>query len=102
MSYQSQACLHSEHVAKYLVTLCRHFARKTTATWDEVEGEGRIEFSAGIATLTVNEAEQLLTFVCRAETEQQVTTLQAVISKHMVMFARRETVELNWQPIEQA
>lgn len=26
--YQSQATLHSEHVVKYLVTLCRHFARK--------------------------------------------------------------------------
>ncbi|MGL6026669.1 MAG: DUF2218 domain-containing protein [Vibrio sp.] len=100
MSYQSQVCLHSEHVAKYLVTLYRHFERKTTATWDEVEG--RIEFSAGIVTLTVNEAEQQLTFVCHAETEPQVATLQAVISKHMEMFARRETVQLDWQPIEQA
>lgn len=37
--YQSQATLHSEHVVKYLVTLCRHFARKVPATWDETQGK---------------------------------------------------------------
>ncbi len=43
--YQSHATLHSEHVVKYLVTLCRHFARKVPATWDETHGQ--IEFPVG-------------------------------------------------------
>lgn len=66
--YQSQATLHSEHVVKYLVTLCRHFARKVPATWDETQGQ--IEFPVGVTTLTVCEKNQTLTFVCQGDREQ--------------------------------
>ncbi|MEF1302995.1 DUF2218 domain-containing protein, partial [Vibrio owensii] len=30
--------IESEHAAKYLVTLCRHFARKVPATWSDEKG----------------------------------------------------------------
>lgn len=95
--YQSQAILHSEHVAKYLVTLCRHFARKVPATWDEEQG--RIEFPAGVTTLTVCEQDQTLTFVCQGESEQKVAAQQAVINSHIDMFSRRESIALDWQMI---
>lgn len=95
--YQSQATLHSEHVAKYLVTLCRHFARKVPATWDETQGQ--IEFPAGVTTLAVCEKNQTLTFVCQGESEQKVAAQQAVINSHIDMFSRRESITLDWQAI---
>ncbi|ENM5912844.1 DUF2218 domain-containing protein [Vibrio mimicus] len=97
MPYQSKAILQSEHVAKYLVTLCRHFARKVPATWDEAHG--RVEFPAGITTLTVCEQSQTLTFVCQGESEQKVAAQQAVINAHVDMFSRRESITLDWQAI---
>lgn len=30
--------IESEHASKYLVTLCRHFARKVPATWNDEKG----------------------------------------------------------------
>lgn len=93
--YQSQATLHSEHVAKYLVTLCRHFARKVPATWDETQG--KIEFPAGVTTLTVCEKNQTLTFVCQGDCEQNVAAQRVVIDSHIDMFSRRESITLEWQ-----
>ncbi len=93
--YQSQATLHSEHVVKYLVTLCRHFARKVPATWDETQGQ--IEFPVGVTTLTVCEKNQTLTFVCQGDSEQNVAAQRAVIDSHIDMFSRRESIALEWQ-----
>ncbi len=93
--YQSQATLHSEHVAKYLVTLCRHFARKVPATWDETQGQ--IEFPVGVTTLTVCEKNQTLTFVCQGDSEKNVAAQRAVIDSHIDMFSRRESIALEWQ-----
>lgn len=93
--YQSQATLHSEHVVKYLVTLCRHFARKVPATWDETQGQ--IEFPVGVTTLTVCEKNQTLTFVCQGDSEKNVAAQRAVIDSHIDMFSRREPIELEWQ-----
>ncbi|MCG6215694.1 DUF2218 domain-containing protein [Vibrio furnissii] len=97
MQYQAKAELHSEHVAKYLVTLCRHFARKVPAQWDEVQG--RVEFPSGVTTLSLDDAQQCLTFVCQSDSEEKVAVQQAIINEHIVMFARREPIQLGWDEI---
>lgn len=98
MPYQSKAELRSEHVAKYLVTLCRHFARKVPASWDDEQG--RVEFPAGVTTLRLDDASHCLTFVCQSDSAEKVAVQQSIIDQHIVMFARREPVALDWNAIE--
>ncbi|ELE5027051.1 DUF2218 domain-containing protein [Vibrio fluvialis] len=97
MQYQSKAELRSEHVAKYLVTLCRHFARKVPACWDEVQG--RVEFPSGVTTLSLDDEQQRLIFVCQSDSAEKVAVQQSIINEHIVMFARREPITLDWNEI---
>ncbi|NAX22086.1 DUF2218 domain-containing protein [Vibrio sp. V39_P1S14PM300] len=86
--------VHSEHVSKYLVVLCRHFARKVHAQWDE--WQGIVHFPVGTARMEVDEKRSTLSIFCEAEDDKQLAMLKQVLEQHMEMFARREAIVLIW------
>ncbi|UUM32835.1 DUF2218 domain-containing protein [Vibrio japonicus] len=86
--------IQSEHVSKYLVVLCRHFARKVESTWDDEKGE--VHFPVGKAYMATDVTKNTLTIRCVAENEQKVNGVIAVIDSHVHMFSRRETLQLTW------
>ncbi|HCE3707127.1 TPA: DUF2218 domain-containing protein [Vibrio parahaemolyticus] len=84
--------IESEHASKYLVTLCRHFARKVSATWDEQSG--LVTFPVGKAEFSLNGL--CLIIACEADSEKQLEQVKGIIESHVEMFSRRETLELDW------
>ncbi|HHP0463634.1 TPA: DUF2218 domain-containing protein [Vibrio harveyi] len=84
--------IESEHASKYLVTLCRHFARKVPATWNDEKG--LVTFPVGSTEFRL-EGECLLV-ICEAESEEFLVKVKAVVASHIEMFSRRETIELTW------
>ncbi|WP_282175996.1 DUF2218 domain-containing protein [Vibrio nereis] len=87
--------IHSEHVSKYLVVLCRHFARKVEANWDDENGE--VHFPMGKAYMRADGTTNTLTIRCTAEDEHKVNGVISIIDSHVHMFSRREALELSWQ-----
>lgn len=92
--FNSQACIDSEHAARYLTTLCRHFARKVPATWDEQQGQ--VKFVDGLCKMWLD-ADEGLVIRCEAPSADQLKKLESILTMHMQMFQRREELSINWQ-----
>ncbi|MBE3651765.1 DUF2218 domain-containing protein [Vibrio navarrensis] len=92
---KQQTRIFSKHAGKYLVTLCRHFARKVPAQWDEYQGE--VNFPVGKSLMQLDERTSSLTIICCAEDEEKLERQKATIASHVQMFSRREEIELIWQ-----
>jgi hypothetical protein len=91
---ESTAYLNTEHGAKYLVQLCKHFAHKVDVTYSDNHGECR--FDRGVATLDAD-AEGLRMTV-KAADEEGLGWGQSVIESHLVRFAFREELgAFDWQ-----
>lgn len=90
-----QTTLSSPHCAKYLVTLCRHFARKVPAEWDEHSGE--VTFAMGTCRFSLGHEGQQLDVLCEAENKENLHMVRQIIEHHLTMFSRRETLAVKWQ-----
>ncbi|MBW3696076.1 DUF2218 domain-containing protein [Vibrio sp. T187] len=93
--FQSRVEIQTEHASKYLTVMCRHFARKVPAKWDE--SEGRVDFPIGVTEFEADNDAQKLTIHCRTESEELLTRLKSIIEGHVDLFSRRETITLDWQ-----
>lgn len=78
--------------SRYLQQLCKHFAHKVEAEWDE--HSGKVKFEPGMCLLASDETGLTLTLM-PADTEK-VQQLIFVVEIHLVRFAWREDVDLNW------
>ncbi len=78
--------------SKYLMQLCKHFAHKVPASWDETSAH--VSFGPGSCAMTASETE--LSFVCRADTPDDLQRLIHVVEAHLIRFAWRDSVELDW------
>jgi len=94
LSYVGSACIQSEHAVKYLNVLCRHFARKVEAEWDDFQGV--VYFDVGITKMKVNIERAELYIECKARDENALNQQKAIINHHIALFARREAIELVW------
>lgn len=92
-SFSTWLKIDSPYAQKYLTTLCRHFARKVPATWNE--NTGTVNFAMGQAKFSCSQDSLLIH--CYASLPAEMEQLQAVISSHLQMFARREPVIIHWQ-----
>ncbi|EGM75999.1 hypothetical protein Rhein_3991 [Rheinheimera sp. A13L] len=79
--------------SKYLQRLCKHFAHRVSADWDE--NRGNICFAEGTCTL---QADALgLQMICSADSEQELVEIVDTIDRHFIRFAKAEAPELIWQ-----
>ena len=82
----------TEHASLYLKKLCRHFSHKLETEFDDQQGS--IRFPFGICELSAEASS--LQLHCQASADQ-MATLRDVIERHLVRFATRDTLTVDWQ-----
>lgn len=93
--HKTLTSIQTEHASKYLMTLCRHFARKVESEWNEQQGS--VKFPKGECEMHVNTAKNQLVIVCSAENESNLALIKSILDSHVKLFSRRETFVLSWQ-----
>jgi hypothetical protein len=88
----SEARVSTEKPADYIVRLCKHFAHKTPATYDDTTG--RIAFEMGVCRL-VAEPDLLVLTVEGADAEA-IERLEGVVARHLERFAWKEAPAIDW------
>jgi hypothetical protein len=92
---RSTAIVQTEHAARYMGQLVKHFAHKRPTTLEP--GHGSITFDIGVCEVSAGEA---LTLTCIAD-EENMARLQDVVVRHLVRFAFREAdIPVHWGPLE--
>jgi hypothetical protein len=97
----SVATVATEHASRYLQQLCKHFQHKLPVTFDETKGQ--VDFTIGSCRLDAKEG--VLTMSLNAPDEVQMAQLQDVVVRHLVRFAFREELPIEWsapQPSDSA
>jgi hypothetical protein len=90
--YAAEARVSSDKASRYLVQLCKHFAHKIPAEYDETRG--RVDFQPGLCLLTATENELVVT--CEAGTVPELNRVKGIVEDHIVRFGWRETVAIEW------
>ncbi len=88
------AAVATPHAKKYLVQLCKHFEHKRPASWGD--DKGRIEFTTGDCDLSADET--ILHITASATSAENLPQLEDVIARHLVRFAFREELAIDWRP----
>jgi len=83
---QSTGRIETEHGAKYLTQLCKHFAHKIEVSHGD--GHGECHFPFGHAVMNADAT--TLTIEVEAPDADQLARTKAVIDDHLVRFAFRE------------
>lgn len=78
--------------SRYLQQLCKHFAHKIPVTFDALSGS--IAFSSGICDLTAGA--DMLRLVVTPDAPEKMQQLQDVVARHLVRFAFREEIAIDW------
>ncbi|MFA6267180.1 MAG: DUF2218 domain-containing protein [Pseudolabrys sp.] len=90
---RSTADVTTEHASRYLQQLCKHFAHKRPVTFDAQKGQ--ISFSSGECHLTADGG--VLTLSQTSPDDEHLAQLQDVVERHLVRFAFREELKLDWR-----
>ncbi len=80
---------------RYLTQLCKHFEHKLPVT---LEGaSGRIDFSHSVCALRADEAPGTLVLRVSAASEEALRLGEDVIARHLLRFAFREDMRIEWK-----
>lgn len=77
----------------YAAQLCKHFGHKIPATFED--GRGEVVFEMG--TCTLDAEGDRLTMRVEAGDGEAVGRLEKVMADHLLRFAFREELTVNWQ-----
>ncbi len=90
---QSTARIETARASIYLQQLCKHFAHKLAVEfWPN---EGRIPFAAGTCRLAANDG--ILHLTAEAEDAERLAVVQDIVARHLVRFAFREPLRIDWK-----
>jgi hypothetical protein len=92
---QSIAEVATPKASRYLQQLCKHFGHKLPATFDA--SEGRIEFSTGACRLEAGA--EVLTLHLTAPDGGRLAELQEVVGSHLLRFAFRDALKVEWREV---
>ncbi|ARQ02530.1 DUF2218 domain-containing protein [Pseudorhodoplanes sinuspersici] len=79
--------------ARYLAQLCKHFQHKLDVAFDSQSGH--IVFPLGDCRLTAGDS--TLTLSAEADDQEKLAKLQDVVARHLVRFAFREEMQIDWR-----
>lgn len=79
--------------SRHLRRLCKHFAHKVTAVWNDERGE--VDFAEGKCLL--HTTDQGLHFLCEAENQGDLHEIVDTIDRHFARFTRDTGLSLQWQ-----
>ena len=83
----------TESASKYLQQLCKHFEHKLPVNFDA--SAGAITFPTGQVQLSADA--EALAITLDAPTDEDLERLKDVVARHLVRFAFRETLEVDWR-----
>lgn len=89
----STATVATAAASRHLQQLCKHFAHKVPATC--TPEAGTIDFPIGQVALAA--ADETLTLALTAPDAARLAELKDVVARHLVRFAFRETLTIDWQ-----
>ncbi|RAH98478.1 DUF2218 domain-containing protein [Acuticoccus sediminis] len=78
--------------SRYIAQLCKHFAHKVDATWDESAGD--VDF--GFGTLRLAADTEALTLHATSDTPEGLARVEWVVTDHLQRFAWREKPTIEW------
>ena len=84
------------NASRYLQQLGKHFQHKLPVTFDP--HAGHIEFSAGECRLEADDARLKLSLA--APDAEAMERLEEVVARHLLRFAFREDLKIDWRPAE--
>lgn len=90
----STAVVETPKAAGYAAQLCKHFSHRVPARFENADGE--ITFGVGICRLHA-EGDRLTLTVEGADADA-IARLQDVVGQHLLRFAFREELRIDWQP----
>jgi hypothetical protein len=91
---ESVADINTEHASRYLQQLCKHFQHKRPVTFDPQSG--LIDFPVGECRLAASG--NTLTLRLKAQGADDMERLKDVVARHLVRFAFREVMTIDWRP----
>ncbi|MDW3207897.1 MAG: DUF2218 domain-containing protein [Alphaproteobacteria bacterium] len=83
----------TQFASKYLQQLCKHFAHKVEVEFDRTVG--RVAFPGGLCLMLAED--DGLSFFGEAHAEEGVPRIKSVIDSHLIKFAWREDLSIEWQ-----
>lgn len=84
----------TEHAAKYVAQLCKHFAHKVTASYQD--NQGKADLPSGPAELIAHP--DRLEVIMQLNSPDQADLARHIIDSHMVRFAHREDFQqMQWE-----
>lgn len=90
--FAAEARVNSDKASRYLVQLCKHFAHKTPAEYDDLQG--RIDFQPGSCLLRATPSALVVT--CEASTLPDLDRVKTTIEDHIVRFGWRDNIAVEW------
>ena len=96
--HSAHATITSEKAGRYLVQLCKHFAHKIPASWEDAAGQattGHADFGFGSCAMTA--ADGTLLISCTAPEPEGLGKVKYVVEDHVVRFGWKEELKVDWQ-----
>jgi hypothetical protein len=90
---EAVAEIETEHASRYLQQLCKHFQHKRPVTFGPHSGQ--IDFPVGECRLAAES--DMLTLRLKAGSEEDMQRLKDVVARHLVRFAFREEMTIDWR-----
>jgi uncharacterized protein len=80
---------------RYLGQFVKHFAHELPFVRHEDNAHGEVEFSLGLCTLDADDTR--LSIIVNAGSAEEIGQLKDVVDRHLLRFAFREDMTINWQ-----
>ncbi len=90
---RSTARVDTDRAERYVAQLCKHFAHKVPARWDEHGGQA--DFAWGTCTLTVTPDAILL--AAEAADDEGLDRIEDVVRDHTERFGARDGLTVTWR-----
>lgn len=94
-SVNATAIIATESARRYLGQFVSHFAHKLPAAREADNSQGEVSFATGLCTLDADA--QKLSIIVNAGSVEDLTRLKDVVDRHLLRFAFREDLQINWR-----
>ncbi len=91
---QGEAHIATANASRYLQQLCKHFAHKLPVSFDPQAGQ--ISFPSGECRLKAEDG--VLKLTVAVPDAAQLAHLEDVVARHLLRFAFREELTIDWRP----
>ncbi|CAA0097135.1 Uncharacterised protein [BD1-7 clade bacterium] len=83
--------------SRALKRMCKHFAHKVSADWDD--HEGTVDFAMGRCRMRA--LDETLRFICSAPSASELREITETIDRHVLHFLKARSAAPIWQPCAQ-